>query len=259
MQSHRDMTASDDKAKKGEVLRTFISFVFGFKNKKGQVLGHWISFADGFSFSSQEFYSMVAKQLKERKIPNMESSKVEFAEGGLLSDKRTYLRFMRERLAFDTCAAPFGNLYFFSCRTVYVPALVRLWHILAALAFFGIVLILLVKPLGLISALIAICALPFALAGALSNAASSNVSNLDAFLLKLPVISTIYEDWFREETYHREDTRMVYLNVLPSIIKELAEDICATKGIKLQQQFQRAPIMMDLYKPVTPKEKPRVE
>lgn len=259
MKSRPDMTANDDKAKKGEILRALINFIFGFKNKKGQILGHWISFADGFSLSSQEFYSMVAKQLQERKIPNMDTSHVEFAEGGLLSDKRTYLRFMRERLAFDTCAAPFGNLYFFSCRTVYVPALVRLWHILAAVLFFVIVFNLPVKPLGFISAVIAVSALPFALAGVLSNAASCNVSNLDRFLLKIPVVSTIYEDWFREETYHREDTRMVYLNVLPSIIKELAEDICATKGVKLQQQFQRAPILMDLYKPVSPKEKPRVE
>ena len=108
------MALTDDKPKKGELLRSWIDFIFGFKNKKGEVLGHWISFVDGFSFPPQEFYSNPEKELEARKIPSMEMSRLEFAEGGWLAAKRTYLRVMRERLAFDTCAAPFGNSYFFS-------------------------------------------------------------------------------------------------------------------------------------------------
>ena len=38
----------------------------------------------------------------------------EFAEAGSFSDQRLYLRLMRERLAITTCAAPFGNIFFFS-------------------------------------------------------------------------------------------------------------------------------------------------
>src|SRR5947208_895985 len=121
------MATSDDKPKKSELFRRWLDFIFGFKNKRGDVLDSWIGHADGFSCSPQEFYATVEQQLAARKIPSMEITRQEFAEGGLLSDQRTYLRLMRERLAIVTCAAPFGNIFFFSCRTVYVPALVRLW------------------------------------------------------------------------------------------------------------------------------------
>ena len=87
-----------------------------------EVLNHWIASADGFTLSPQEFYEAAEKQLEALKIPGLEISRPEHAEGGLLSAKRMYLRLIRERLAFDVCAAQFGTRYFFSCRTVYVPA-----------------------------------------------------------------------------------------------------------------------------------------
>ncbi len=105
----------------------------------------------------------------------MEMSREEFAQGGLLSDKRIYFRLFRERLAIYTCAAPFGTGYFFSCRTVYVPALVRLWHILVALLFFYLVGHELQDSLGTRYAAIATVALVFALAGVMRNAAGSAI------------------------------------------------------------------------------------
>jgi hypothetical protein len=240
------------KSKKGKVLRACIDFIFGFENKKGEILDHWVAFLDNFSYPPQEFYAAIEEELTARKIPSLEISKEEFAEGGMLSDKRIYLRLFRERLALYTCAAPFGAGYFFSCRTVYVPALVRLWHIIAAFFLFGVLGSLLVRPLGVPFAVIALVTLMFALAGVLRNAASSAVSDLDAFLLKIPVVSTIYEDWFRADTYYRIDTRMVYLQRLPKLIKELAEEITAEKGAKLVDQYQHAPIMGELYKRIPP-------
>ncbi|MEI6196889.1 MAG: hypothetical protein WCS42_21440 [Verrucomicrobiota bacterium] len=186
----------------------------------------------------------------------MEISRVPFAEGGLLSDQRIYLRLMRERLCIDTCAAPFGNIFFFSCRTVYVPTLVRLWHILAALAFFFAVECLLIRPLGVTFATIALIGLVFALAGVLRNASSGGFSDLDTILLKIPVVAAIYEDWFRVETYYREDTRKLYTQLLPQFIQELAEDTCAANGVKLERQFQPTPPVSDLNKPLPPDKKP---
>lgn len=241
------------KSKKGEILRAWFDFIFGFENKKGDILGHWIAFHDNFSFSPQEFYDAIEKELQSRKIPGMEISHEEFAEGGLISEKRIYLRLFRERLALYTCAAPFGSGYFFSCRTVYVPALVRLWHIIAAFVFFSIVGGLLVKPLGIMFATVAMIALMFALAGVLGNAATSALSDLDTLLLKIPVVATIYEDWFRADTYYRHDTRLIYLQRIPEIIKELAEDITAAKGARLEQQYQLQPILGELYKRVPPR------
>ena len=238
------------KSKKGEFLRNCIDFLFGFENKRGEQLDGWIDYAQTFNYPPQEFYAALEKELANRKYPSMQTSREDFAEGGLLSDKRVYLRMFRERLAIYTCAAPFGTDYFFSCRTIYIPALVRLWHILAALAFFAVVGRFFLQPLGLTFTIIALVALVFALAGVLRNAASSALSDLDALLLRIPVVSTFYEDWFREETYYRLDTRTLYLTQVPAIAKAIADEITAAKGVKLVRLDDPAPILVDLHKPL---------
>lgn len=229
--------------------------IINFKSKSDEVLQHWISFADGFEHSPQEFYATVKKELEARKIPSMEMSDIEYAEGGLLSNKRLYLRMMRERLAFDLCASQFGNSYFFSCRTVYSPPALRLWHLAAAVAFFWVVYVLLLNLLGFVYAGIALVTLLIAIAEMFRNAVSLGLNDLDNALMKIPVFGPIYENWFRKETYYREDARLAYLNIVPAIVKHVAEDITGTKGIKLTQQYERAPIFGELYKPVPPRDK----
>src|ERR1035438_6432882 len=100
-----------------------------FRSKKADVLSHWYTLVPGFNTSSQEFYGSVEEDLKARQVPGLEMSRVDFSEGGILSDKRTYLRMTRERLVFDVCAAPFGVNYFFSCRFAELPAIVELWQL----------------------------------------------------------------------------------------------------------------------------------
>src|SRR5579862_4407356 len=150
------MATSGSKPKgKSEFLRNSIDFIFGFENRRGEILDSWILFADSFSFPPQEFYEAIDKEMSARNIPSMEISREDFSEGGVLSDKRIYLRLFRERLALYTCAAPFGTGYFFSFRAVYVPALVRLWHILAFVVLFGLIGSLLVSLLGFTFAVLA--------------------------------------------------------------------------------------------------------
>jgi hypothetical protein len=227
--------------------------ILGFKSKKDEVLQHTISFAPGLTLSSQEFYAAVEKALADQKIPTMEVSRVQYAEGGLLSEKRLYLRMMRERLAFDMCAAPFGNTFFFSYRTVHSPPKIRLWHLVAALVFFAVVYFFLVKLLGVTFAIIAFVALLIAIAEVFRNAVSPGFADIDNALMKIPVAGPIYENWFRKETYYRLDTRLVYLKVVPDIIQKVAEDMTGAKGIKLTDQYERAPIFGELYKRVPPK------
>jgi len=246
------MTTRDDKPKNSERLRRVIDFIFGFENKRGDILEHWIYSADGFALPPAAFYGLIEKQLSDRKIPGMEIAKQEFAEGGLLSDQRIYLRFLRERLAIVACAAPFGNIYFFSCRTVHVPALVRLWHIVAALVFFNVTGVLLAIPLGLPFALVAQIALLFALVGVLRNAGTSAFNDMDALLLKIPVVSTIYQDWFRVDTYYRDDTRTLYVKMLPNLIKAATEEMCAEKGVKLVRRYHFQHALHELFQTVPP-------
>src|SRR5258705_431924 len=111
--------------------------LFGFNSKKGEVLNHWIAFVDSFNYPPQEFYASFEKALEAHRIPNLEISRVEFSEGGLFSEKRIYVRMIRELLAFDMCAAPFGPRFFFSCRRVYPPAILEWWHILVLFFAFG--------------------------------------------------------------------------------------------------------------------------
>jgi hypothetical protein len=227
--------------------------IFGFKSKNDEVLDHWISFADGLSLPPQEFYDAIEKAMADRKIPSMEVSRVEHSEGGLLSGKRLYLRMLRERLAFDTCASPFGNTYFFSCRTVHSPPVLRLWHLAVAFVFFAIVYSQLVRLLGLTFANIAMVALLIAIAETFRNAVGMGLADLDNALMKIPVVGPIYENWFRKERYYRQDTRLAFLNVVPAIIKNVAEDMSGAKGIKLVEQYERAPIFGELYKRVPPR------
>jgi hypothetical protein len=188
----------------------------------------------------------------------MTVNREEFAEGGLMSDQRLYLRFLRERFWILACAAPFGKIYFFSCRVIHVPALVRLWHIVATLVFFCVTGFLLIKPLGVTFAIVAEVALIFALVGVLRNAGSAAFDDLDRLLLRIPVVSTIYQDWFRVDTFYREDTRSLYISMLPQLIREAAEEICAQKGFRLVHNDQIPPTLKELFQPLPPrKEEPK--
>src|SRR5580658_8927224 len=101
-----------------------------FEKKKGDIIDHWYSLVPGFNTSAKEFYEAVEKELKAREVPGLDISRVDFAEGGIMSIKREYLRMTRERLVFDICAAPFGTAFFFSCRFVEIPAAIQFWQLL---------------------------------------------------------------------------------------------------------------------------------
>jgi hypothetical protein len=223
-----------------------------FKSKKDEVLNHWIAFADNFSYPPQEFYAAIEEELEFRHVPGLKKAMIEYAEGGLLSGNRTYLRMMRERLAFDMCASPFGTGYFFSCRTVFSPAVVKLWHLLVLILSFGVMYNLLQALLGSIYAGIAILALLAAIAQVFRNAVALNLSDLDASLLSIPVLGPVYERWFRVDTYFRQDTRLIYLETIPKVVEHIASEVTAAKGVKLVRQYQVAPVLGDLYKPILP-------
>jgi hypothetical protein len=85
------------------------------------------------------------------------------------------------------------------------------------------------------------------------NAVALGLKDLDTALIKTPVIGAVYEAWFRKETYYREDTRLMYLVTVAGIVKHHAAEVTAAKGVKLVRQYERAPILGDLYKPVFPR------
>ena len=239
--------------------------MFGFfKSKQADVISHWYALVPGFNTSTKEFYEAVEKELKVREVPGLEISRVEFSEGGILSDKREYLRMARERLVFDICAAPFGKAYFFSCRFAEIPAVIHLWQLLVLSLALGICALLsfiacakvfgdltiFVWPVGWIIVIVL-------LVYVLCNAVAMRLQDLDATLIKSPVVGPIYERWFRRETYYRHDTRLMYCDTMDGMVRALVEEITAAKGVKLVQFKRHSPVFDDLYKPLPPKEQPK--
>jgi hypothetical protein len=233
--------------------------MFGFFKKKAEVLEHWIAFVEGFQLSSAEFYDSVEKELKARELPGMEMSRIEFGEGGVLSNKRLYLRMVRERLVFDVCAAPFGRSFFFSCRFAEIPAVVKLWQILLLVIGLAVCanysLLVLFKVYGLEALILWPLGWAFLLVASLyvmRNALAMGLEDLDRTLIQTPVIGAVYEAWIRKETYYRQDTRLMYLEIVSRVVKRLAEDAVAAKGVKLTSQYEQAPILGELYRRVKP-------
>jgi hypothetical protein len=223
--------------------------MFGlFEKKKGEVFDHWYSLVPGFNTSTKEFYEAVEKELKAREVPGLNISTVDFAEGGILSSKREYLRMTRERLVFDICAAPFGTAFFFSSRFVEIPAAIQLWQLLvvlvAAMVIAGLILYFTGVVLGTF-----ILGIGFAAAiYLLRNTVAMGLKNLDAILINSPVVGPIYENWFRKETYYRQDTRIMYRDTVNDVVKAKVEETTGAKGIKLIKFNDYSPILGELYK-----------
>jgi hypothetical protein len=231
--------------------------MFGiFEKKKGEVIDHWYALVPGFNTSGKEFYEAIEKELKERQVPGLEMFRVDFAEGGVLSQKREYLRMTRERLVFDICAAQFGTAFFFSCRFAEIPAVVKLWELLVLLiglyTVFSVGLVIFVK----ISGVVGIILFPFVLVAlliiaiyAMRNPLATGIKDLDATLIKTPVIGAIYEAWIRRETYYRHDTRLMYCDTVNAVVKAQVEETTGAKGIKLIRYMENCPLLNELYKP----------
>jgi hypothetical protein len=73
--------------------------------------------------------------------------------------------------------------------------------------------------------------------------------DVDAMLIKSPVVGPIYERFFRKETYYREDTRLMYHDTVNEIVKTKVEEVTGAKGIKLVRFNEYDPIWSELYKP----------
>jgi hypothetical protein len=224
--------------------------MFGlFEKKKGDVIDHWYALVPGFNTSTKEFYAAIEKDLKDRQVPGLDIASVDFDEGGVLSQKREYLRMTREGLVFDICAAPFGTAHFFSCRFAEIPIAIKLWQLLVMLVASLMTVALAFRFLGLILGAVALVAGLVFLIYLLRNAVAMGLKDLDATLIKSPVVGPIYENWFRKETYYRQDTRLMYLDTVNAVVKAKVEETTGAKGIKLIRYMENCPLLNELYKP----------
>ena len=207
--------------------------MFGlWKRKKPRVIESWHVLMPDCRFGVDGFYRSIEEDLATRDIPGLTVERIEFAEGGLLSAKRQYLRLRRERLVFDICSAPFGTSWFFSSRSSEIPAR---WHRLDLLiALVGIGFVYLVYPVifGLLWGTVIYAVTVIAFLFVLNALATSRIHDLDSVLLRIPVLGSLYEMFVRKETYYREDTRNMYLTQIDRIVRDRVNELASANDIE---------------------------
>jgi hypothetical protein len=158
-------------------------------------------------------------------------------ESTVLSARREYLRLCRENIIFDICAAPFGTACFFSYRIcLLTPELNYLGLALAVFALF-LCWTALSKLGGFLAAIIGLCVLTGLLFTVLKHAGRSLALTLEQSAL----FGGFYVRFFRPETYHRIDTRLMYLRTIPEVVKTLAIQVTGEGGVKLMREYQLVP------------------
>lgn len=155
---------------------------------------------------------------------------------------------LRGRVVFDVCAAPFGSNFFFSCRTSEILLRVELLQLIAVFLLFGFMFGGLVTILGTFKGFLVTVGVFFAFIYMMRCAVRVGLEDLDRTLVQSPLVGSIYSVFFRKETYFRTDSRLCFIETVPTIVKRLSEDATAAKGIRLVRQYEVAPVLGELYK-----------
>ena len=216
--------------------------MFGiFKPKQPVVLKWWYVVQLDFEASTEEFYSAIEQDLAARELQGLELSRVEYAEGGLLSAQRVYLRMKRERLLFDVCSAPFGTSWLFSCRFSEFPITIRPWEVVALFLALGAFWFSYVQLFGFLTGNIMFGATMIGIILAMVCAVPFGFHDMDAALMQMPVVGPFYEVFFRRDTYYRQDTRAAYTTIVNSIVRERVKEIAKARGVEDVQFFEQPP------------------
>ena len=212
-----------------------------FKPKQPVVLKWWYVVQLDFEASTEEFYSAIEQDLAARELQGLELSRVEYAEGGLLSAQRVYLRMKRERLLFDVCSAPFGTSWLFSCRFSEFPITIRPWEVVALFLALGAFWFSYVQLFGFLTGNIMFGATMIGIILAMVCAVPFGFHDMDAALMQMPVVGPFYEVFFRRDTYYRQDTRAAYTTIVNSIVRERVKEIAKARGVEDVQFFEQPP------------------
>jgi len=230
------------------------------------VEAHWHKLIENFQTSSVGFYSSVEEALKARKIPGLNTSRVDWYEGGILSERREYLRVSGEQHSFDICAAPFGTGFFFSSWVTRRKArLVFLYLVGSALLAMFIWFVLqngltalvrnsyrtgmgmIIGPLALITGPIILVPLSFlAVLWLIAIAARRGNGEPEAAILAVPLLGWFYQSVFVPETYYRIDTMLMFQSAVHSAMMEVIDGVTTGKGLRSLSDDDRKPVFRKL-------------
>ncbi|HEY4321925.1 MAG TPA: hypothetical protein VGM77_12210 [Gemmatimonadales bacterium] len=211
-----------------------------------QILSHWHLLIDSFSTSSLDFYSAVTERISAREVPHTSASNIEWKEGGLLSSGRIYLRFKRNRLIFDLCAAPFGTSFFFSWWLVeeqIQPSAVIGFVVFGTLF---VTLFFLVAKLGLVVSTVLCIALGAGILALVRIERERGQHNMEDFLLAIPIIGTLYLQVFRPSTYYATDTQLAFQESVHRAVTESVDAVRSVHGLRALSPDESKLSMRDL-------------
>jgi hypothetical protein len=211
--------------------------MFGlFQKKKPLIHQHWYVPLMDFQSDPEAFYQAIEAEMKSRRLPEAVVERITFREGGPLTDNRTYLRIRREGLVVDLASAPFGTSWYFSMRSATLPRVLYWWEIWLALLALAGLWGLYWHLYGLtVGAIVLGSSLAFLL---LIGFIARRWGGLDEYLTYLPVIGALYEAFLRKDTYHRQDARLIYSDLLGTIIRGHVIAFCTAGGIP-EPKFQQ--------------------
>jgi hypothetical protein len=90
--------------------------------------------------------------------------------------------------------------------------------------------------------------MPFLFVWFFRFAAGTGSRNFDAILLKIPIIGSVYEKYFRIMTFYRLDLVHAYQSAVHSAVLEAIDEVTKdAKGIRPLSEEERKPIMKSLY------------
>lgn len=199
------------------------------RKRKPIIFAHWYVPLMDFESDTGQFFQSLEEEMTKRRVPELVVERIHFKNAGLLSANRAYLRLRRERVVIDVCSAPFGTSWWFSARAAVLPGILRAWELLLFLLGIGSFFALYWQLYGLmVGGIVFGSSLLFLLVVFLT---ARNWSGLDEALLYMPVIGALYERFARPESYHRQDQRLMFGDLVNTIIRLKVVEFCMAGGI----------------------------
>lgn len=214
--------------------------------QSAEVLAHWHLLVDDMATSAAEFYKSVEYNLAARLVPDVDITRVESRESGVLSAKRMYARIARRRLTFDICAAPYGSSYFFSWWFAEQPPPGILLLILAVVIGLPFIWLILAFRLGFILGNIAFVGLILGSAIALRNGEIPAAIAVEEAVLALPLLGQVYRRLFKPVTYYSIDTLIMFQESVHRAVIESIDEIRVARGLQSLAPEQTRPTVRDI-------------
>lgn len=214
--------------------------------QSAEVMSHWHVLIEDFNTSALEFYARVERELKDRQIPELETERVDWHEGGVLSAKREYLRVSRGRLTYDICGAPYGKSYFFSSwMAVQPPDFAALYGCGALIGAF-LVFLITVANAGLVKGTFIFLILTGIAWWVVRLMIASGSTGLEDTISAMPVIGPLYRLLFSPVTYYAQDTRLMFQESVHRTVTQAIAEIRTAQGLRALTPEELRPTMRDL-------------